>query len=352
MQTDQTPTQVMRPATAGDLDQLVDLAGGIHELMTTMPRDPARMAERIEASQTSTAPEREVDGSESYFFVLEEDGQVTGTSAIYASVGHDRPFYNYKIGKRSQFSPELGVRADYRVLHPTNDYTGAAEVGTLYLSPDRRGGGRGRLLSLSRLLFLAVHQQRFGQRVVAELRGWTDESGASPFWDAVGAKFYGIDLQTADRRSGHDYRFIADLLPPYPIFIDLLPAEAQRVIGLPNTGSEPAARMLQRQGFRNNDYVDIFDAGLCLDAHIQDLEVVRNSSLVDVGVGEVGAGGAQALIARPGLEEFRVVQGPVRLEDGMVWMGERLRLSLGTEPGEQVLVYPLGTTATTMAGQP
>ncbi len=233
---------------------------------------------------------------------------------------------------------------DYGVLQPVNEYTVSAGVGTLYLATTHRGGGRGRLLSLARFMFLATHRERFGKRVMAEMRGWTDSQGASPFWDSVGAKFYGLDLQSADRRSGHDFRFIADLLPPYPIFIDLLPEEAQRVIGLPNSGSEPAVAMLRKQGFRNNDYVDIFDAGLCLDAHIRDLDTVRRSVVLSfalTGSDQPDAQPLAAIVATTGLGDFRVAQGLIQIVDGRVVGDRSLMTDLGVSPGESILVYPL-----------
>ncbi|MEZ5228864.1 MAG: arginine N-succinyltransferase [Acidimicrobiales bacterium] len=76
--------------------------------------------------------------------------EVVGTSAIYAAVGLDRPFYNYKVTRLSKYSPEIDRRFDYTILQPSNDYAGCTEVGTLYLPEDRRGGGRGRLLSFAR----------------------------------------------------------------------------------------------------------------------------------------------------------------------------------------------------------
>lgn len=338
--------QRIRMATAEDVPQLVGLATGIHELMTTMPRTSEQMLRRVEASQASLNVDVESVGvgtqNETYFFVLEEDGEIIGTSAIYAAVGLDRPFYNYKIGTRSQVSPELDVRVDYRVLQPVNDYTGSAEVGTLYLDSNHRGGGRGRLLSLCRFMFLAAHRERFGRRVMAELRGWTNADGSSPFWDAVGAKFYGLDLQTADLRSGYDFRFIADLLPPFPIFIDLLPEEAQEVIGRANRGSEPAAAMLRKQGFRNNDYVDIFDAGLCLDAHIEDLDAVRRSARLPFELDtEAGKQGIDAIVSTTGLDDFRVAQAKVLFVGGRVLSGPELAQNLDIGPGDPLLVYPL-----------
>jgi arginine N-succinyltransferase len=70
------------------------------------------------------------------------------------------------------------------VLHLVNDFDGASEIAGLFLHPDARTGGMGAMLARSRYLFIAQHRERFGDQVVAELRGWM-EGDTSPFWDAV-----------------------------------------------------------------------------------------------------------------------------------------------------------------------
>lgn len=312
----------IRLVDGGDLEQLVALALGTEGHMTTMPRDGDHMAERIDEATASVVPDRAIDGREVYFFVLDEGTpgkpDIAGTSAIYAAVGLDRPFYNYKMSRLTKYSPEIDRRFDYRILQPSSDYTGCTEVGTLYLPPSRRGGGRGRLLSLARFLFLAVHRERFGDVVVAELRGWIDDDGESPFWNAVGKKFFDLELDEADRMSSREFRFMQDLLPGTPIPVDLLPDNAQAVIGRPHAGSEPAAAMLRRIGFRDHGYIDIFDAGLCLDAFIDDVDVVRRAVRRTVRISdqppEHGFGGlaANTAVADFALIEALITHDPVQ----------------------------------------
>ncbi len=335
--------RTIRLAHSGDLEQLVELAMAAEGLMTTMPNDPEHMDHRIRESAASVAPERTVDGREIYFFVLDEPEPaggrgITGTSAIYAAVGLERPFYSYKMTSLSKYSPDIGRRFDYRILQPSNDYHGAAEVGTLYLPPDRRGGGRGRLLSFARFLFVAVHRERFGDRVMAEMRGWTDEHGHSPFWEAVGQKFFGLDLEEADRLSGTQFRFMQDLLPGTPIHVDLLPQAAIDVIGRPHQGSEPAAAMLSKIGMRNHGYIDIFDAGLCLDAFIDDIDVVRRARRRTARIVDRAPDAQPGLVANTAVAGFALVEAAVTHDATQPLTAEQA-LAIGVDDGDPIVSY-------------
>ncbi len=341
MSSEQIPRRV-RLTTSDDLDQLVELALGTEGHMTTMPRDPERMAARIADAVASVEPERVLDGREVYFFVLDEgpsgEPLIAGTSAIYAAVGLDRPFYNYKITKLSKYSPEIDRRFDYTILQPSNDYTGYTEVGTLYLLPDRRGGGRGRLLSYARFMFLAVHRERFGEVVVAEMRGWIDDDGRSPFWNAVGSKFFDLDLGEADRMSGTDFRFMQDLLPGTPIHVDLLPDDAQAVVSKPHTGSEPAAAMLRKLGFRDHGYIDIFDAGPCLDAFIDDVDVVRRAMRRTVAITEQPTTGAPGLVANTSVAGFVMIEAAITTEPNQPLTAAQAA-ALDVADGDPIVTY-------------
>ncbi len=310
--------------------------------MTTMPRDPEHMARRVDDAVASVDPDRKLDGREVYFFVLDEGGptepEVTGTAAIYAAVGLDRPFYNYRVSRLTKYSPEIDRRFDYTVLQPSSDYTGCTEVGTLYLPPERRGGGRGRLLSFARFLFLAVHRSRFGEIVVAEMRGWIDDDGNSPFWDAVGQKFFGMELGEADRLSGQEFRFMQDLLPGTPIPVDLLPDAAQDVISKPHAGSEPAAAMLRKIGLRDHGYIDIFDAGLCLDAPIDDVDVTRRLVRRTVAVSEESPTGQAGLACNSGLADFAVIELTIAADDVQPMTTAQAE-ALGVSDGDTVGTY-------------
>lgn len=308
---------IVRLVRADDLDALVELAMGADRTMTSMPKSRDAMAKRVDKALASAAPDRTVDGHEVYLFVLEEGGELLGVSAIYAQVGLDRPFYNYKVSSISQTSPDLNVRVDTRLMHLVNDFTGHTVLGTLFIAPAGRGGGRGRLLSLARFMFIAAQRDRFPERVLAEMRGFTDAEGGSDFWDAVGRRFFQLEFSDADIRSTSDVRFISDLFPTYPIYADILPEAAQAVIGLPHPDAAPAAALLREQGLRNHDYVDIFDAGLCLDAFIDDVEIVRTARRTRLAPSTEGANpeGPLMLVAEPTLSSFAVTTTPVDVLD-------------------------------------
>jgi arginine N-succinyltransferase len=340
----------VRAVAEGDFEALVALAESIDGNMTTMPRDRAGTSARLQRALASFEPDRELRGDELYMFVLEDDdGEIIGTSAVYSNVGHDRPFYSYKISKITKSSPELEMRLDTEILSPVNDYTGVTEVGGLYLRADRRGEGRGSLISLSRLLFIATHRHRFEDRVLAEMRGFTNDEGRSPFWDAVGRKFFQLELSDADVRSAREYRFVADLLPRYPLYVDLLPADARNVIGVPHPGAEPAAALLKREGFRFHGYVDIFDAGPTLDAHIDDLYAVRSSVTAPIDTRSVVPEEAPfVLVCAGSLGSFRAIGASGLISEDRIVVDEAAAVALNVTTGEPVTAYrpPASSSAT------
>ncbi|TNE60487.1 MAG: arginine N-succinyltransferase [Alphaproteobacteria bacterium] len=330
----------VRLVTIDDVDALVALACTVDGHMTTMPRDAAAMRERVQWSLDSVAKDVREPGNEMYLFVLEEAGEIVGLSAIFAAVGLDRPFYSYRVSRISKKAPEYDIQVSTDILHLVNDYGGAAELGTLFLRPDKRGGGRGRLLSYARLMFMACHPDRFPDRLFAEIRGATDETDGSPFWDAVGSRFFKLDYGVADRMSGRDYRFIADLMPTHPIYVDLLPDAAQAVIGKVNAGAEGAARLLRQQGLRYNGLVDIFDAGACLDARTEDIALIRDARGQTVCA---GAGDVSIMAANTALQDFCVVSSrtaEVR-GDGQVGLKARHLQALGLKAGDSAMVYQI-----------
>ena len=59
------------------------------------------------------------------------------------------------------------------MLHLVAEHNGPCEIGSLFLAPVHRGGHNGRVLSLSRFLFMADHEHCFDPVVLAEMRGVT-----------------------------------------------------------------------------------------------------------------------------------------------------------------------------------
>jgi arginine N-succinyltransferase len=273
---------VVRPVTMDDLDALAELAGLAGVGLTTLPKDRALLAKRIEGSEAAFRKFVDRPGGESYLFVMEDlaahpRGRVVGACGIVSKVGGFQPFYGYRIQSQLFESNIIGVHKEVPILTLVEDHDGPAEIGSLFLHPDWRRGGNGRLLQLVRFLFIAEHPQLFEPTVISEIRGVLNERGQSPFWDALGRHFFGLDFAEADRLSIVNKKFIAELMPDHPIYIPLLPLEAQAVIGKAHKESERAVKNLEAEGFRFANMVDIFDAGPVVSCPRDEIRTVRES---------------------------------------------------------------------------
>jgi len=269
---------LLRPIRESDLPGLIALAQSIAGGMTTLPPDESFLRDRIDDSLRSFSPKVKKAGAETYLFVLEDlaTGEIVGTSGIAARVGGYDPFYSYELRPERFTHTPLRIDREVSVLHLKQVHRGPTEIGSLYLRPDARRGGLGRMLSLARFLFIAAFPQRFDTTVIAELRGYLDQQGRSPFWEAVGRHFFGGDFYTADVLSGLGNKaFIADLMPRHPLYLPLFSPEVQAVVGKVHHDTEPALALLRAEGFADTAEVDIFDAGPQVRASVRDLRTIR-----------------------------------------------------------------------------
>ena len=228
---------LVRAARPGDLPGLSELAHLTGGGFTNLPQDEGSLAERLQWSTDSFARAEDAPHDELYILLLEhsQTRRIGGCGMVFSRIGVEWPFYSYKLGTLSQTSRELGRTFAMPFLSLTTDHDGASEVGGLFLHPELRTGGLGRLLARSRYLFIAQHRARFGDKLLAELRGVLDEAGNSPFWDALGRQFFGMTFPEADKFNAiHGSQFIADLMPRHPIYTALLPESARAVIGMPH----------------------------------------------------------------------------------------------------------------------
>lgn len=276
---------LFRSALDSDLEAIHDLAEQSGIGMTTLPKDINLLKKRIEWSSASYKKKITHPNSEYYLFVLEnqKNKEIVGVSAIEARIGHDTPFYSYKLSKRTRISRTLNIRSEYEVLSLVNDNQGRSEICTLFLNPKYRKDNNGLLLSKGRFIFMAQFPARFASIIIADMRGVSDKHGRSPFWDNVCSHFFQMPFAEADRLTlATDKQFIADLMPRNPIYVKLLSAEAQAVIGQPHPLTAPAMSILLKEGFRYNNYVDIFDGGPTLEVPLNEIKTVKLSRLVTV----------------------------------------------------------------------
>jgi len=304
-------TPFVRPVREGDLDALLALAALTGGGMTNFPADRETLAEKIAWSEASLGAAVSAPGNEFYLLVLQgADGQILGTASLFSRLGARWPFYSYKLSRVTHVSRDLDRTFSTEVLHLVNDFDGASEVGGLFLHPDARSGGLGALLARSRYLFIAQHRARFGDMVIADLRGWV-ENGSSPFWEAIAGPFFGSGFLEADLHNAvHGNQFIADLMPRYPIYTSMLPAAARAVIGRPHAGSVPALRLLEVEGFTHEGYCDIFDGGPTVQARTDRIATVRDCRAVDGPEPTLVIDGTSPLVAQGRERDFRAWQRP------------------------------------------
>ncbi len=311
----------LRAARTSDLEALYEMAKLTGGGFTNLPPDRSALDAKLERTEAAFAADSETLSDELFVLVLENarTGAVRGTCQLMTQVGQRWPFYSYRKNTLTQYSQELDRTVRAELLSLVTDLEGSSEVGGLFLHPNERAGGLGLLLARSRYMFVAMHRQRFADRILAELRGIIDERGGSPFWEGVAGRFFGMSFQDADYFNAiNGNQFIADLMPKHPVYIAMLDDDARSVIGVPHPTGRAAMRMLENEGFRHDGYVDIFDGGPTMVAHTDMVTSVKGSvSAVVTGLDLTE--GERAILATGRLGSFRACFGARALDaDGSI----------------------------------
>ncbi|PTU77996.1 arginine N-succinyltransferase [Pseudomonas indoloxydans] len=327
---------IVRPVRSADLPALIDLARSTGAGLTTLPANEERLAHRVGWAEKAFRGEAERADAD-YLFVLEDDaGKVVGISAVAGAVGLREPWYNYRVGLTVSASQELNIHRQVPTLFMANDLTGNSELCSLFLHADYRIGLNGRLLSKARFLFIAEFRELFGDKVIAEMRGMSDERGRSPFWESLGRHFFKMEFSQADYLTGVGNKaFIAELMPKFPLYTCFLSEDARAVIGRVHPDTEPALAMLKAEGFSYQGYVDIFDAGPAIEAETAKIRAVHGSQNLVLAIGTPGDDAEPFLIHNRKRQDCRITAAPARLAAGTLVVdpltAKRLRLSAGDQ---------------------
>lgn len=268
---------IVRAVCLEDLDQLWELIEQSTYGLTTLQITKEQLSERVEHSHFAFGRKTEKPSGEPYVIVMEDQaaGRLVGLSCIFSKTGGYEPFYCYRRVVESSYCKLLDTTQEVESLHLEKIHDGPTEIGSLYLSPEYRGQGRGRLLSLARFAFIAAHPKRFADTVIAEMRGVMSEAGECPFWEAIGRHFFGMDFPQADSLSTINKRFIEDLMPRYPIYVNMLPESARAILSEVHCDTRPALAMLEAEGFKKNGQIDIFDGGPVVSSAREEIDAVR-----------------------------------------------------------------------------
>jgi arginine N-succinyltransferase len=181
---------------------------------------------------------------------------------------------------------------------------------------------------------MADHTEYFDPIIIAEMRGVVDDQGRSPFWEAIGRHFFDIDFPKADYLSMVNKKFIAELMPEHPIYIPLLPREAQDVIGQVHEQTAPALRILEAEGFKRTGEVDIFEGGPVVKCPLTEIRTIRQSVRINVeGIVDDAIDSETYFIANT-RNDFRAAQGKIQPGAAGVKIESSLAKALGVAVGD------------------
>lgn len=339
---EERPFFYMRPMEKKDFLALKECAFASHAGMTSLPKNDdrltAKLALTVESFQKNVAkPHREL-----YLFVLEhaDTGRIAGLSGIQSCLGVDKPAYFYEIVDETIPDPLPFQPPSQKLLKAVALTEGASELCSLFLLKDWREKKLGTLLSLSRFLFIALNPHRFRPTLVAELRGYLDDEGDSPFWESIGKKFLDVPFNQIELERANDDSFIPRMMPRHPVYISLLNETAKDSIGLPHRSSLPALNMLEKQGFKTGSLIDPFDGGPILSGEIEAIDAINKIEKRSLTGFCSDSEGVSCLVANN--SPFRVVATNAFLDkDGEVHLTQSAAKNLNASLNDALFLLPL-----------
>jgi arginine N-succinyltransferase len=339
---------LLRDAQKTDQKALRTLAAELNSV--NLPLDDRALADIIDRSYRSFAGKIREPLDRSYVFVLEDprSGRLLGTSMVIAQHGkRDSPCTFFNVSEREHYSATIDRHFRHRVLSIGYHFDGPTEIGGLVVHPADRGGEAkpGKQLAYVRFLYLAMHRDRFREKVLAELMPPLLPDGRSLFWESCGKRFTGLEYQEADKKSRQNKEFIQQLFPPGDIYATLLPPRVQKVLGAVGPQTEGVRHLLERVGFRHVDRIDPFDGGPHYEARVEDITLVRAHRRLRVSERPLAPREHEPEklvgVERPeGRVRFRAVRAQVRVDGDDALLSTEARELLELEPGERVHVIP------------
>lgn len=271
---------IIRPITLQDTEPFIKIAFDAGIGMTSMPKNREKLIKRIHESDNSFKKTVSAPQDEFYLFVLEdlETGKIGGTCGISAQTARQSPLFFYRVERREKHEDVTHAIKKIPVMRPVQYKNYWSEICSLYLAADFRHSGHGRLLSLSRFLFIANDSRRFSRMLFAEMRGHI-ENGRSAFWEGVGHHFIDADFNTLMQHRDEGHIELIQALPVHPIYIELLPKEVQESIGKVHELTQPALQMLLQEGFKISPEIDICDGGPKIEAETREIRSVKDSAV-------------------------------------------------------------------------
>jgi len=321
-------TYLFRPIKASDASALLALvtqsSGGLSSLQPRLDF----LKDYIACSEASFSGQKSLEDPHKYLLGLFDVRKdlLIGCAAVKTQIGKDSPFINFDI---KGDGPDQCIEASSR-------FTGATEVGSLFLHPDYRADGLGRYLAKVRYLLMAAEPWRFGDSVIAELRGTCGAEG-SPLYDhlfeyKLEKTFLEADAEYYDRNP----EALGDIVPIGCISTENFPLEVRASLGQPHPSGIGAMRLLQREGFIFSSTIDLFDGGPIMSAHRDTIRTIMHAKLSTISASPSGAQGEPTLISSGTVKDFRAILTPAMVsENGLLVLPNALH-TLGIAMGGEV----------------
>lgn len=333
---------IIRPIEAKDTETFIAFAHEASLGITSMPKNRQALIQRVEHAVSSYSKNVTHPTDESYLFVLEdlETGSIGGTCGIMAKTARINPLSFFRSMRNEVHRGIDGTQKTVpmlSVVHYTNYWS---EICSLYLCDQYRHGGLGRLLSLSRFHFIASHPERFEKMLFAEMRGYIDTHNHCPFWEGIGRHFFNIEFEELMHLRDEGKIDLRDILPAYPIYIELLPAAVQEAIGKLHDETVPANKMLQEEGFYSTDEIDICDGGPKLAVETKNIRTIRESFIANVEKIVPALADATPFLVSTVGSSFKAIMTPATIQEGKIQLPVNSAEALGLDIGSPVRYSP------------
>lgn len=322
-------TYYFRPVTSGDVDALTTMVkqstGGLSSLQ---PRRDF-LADYVAVSEASFSGQKDVETPHKYLLGLFDGDKLVGCSAVKTQTGVDTPFINFDI---------VGEGIE-QLLVASDRFKGATEVGSLFLHPDYRMTGLGRYLAKVRYMLMASEPWRFGDTVIAELRGICGADG-SPlydylFEDKLEKSFLEADTEYFDRNP----LTLGDIVPIGKISLKDFPIDVRASIGQPHPSGIGAMRLLQKEGFIFSGTIDLFDAGPIVHAYRDTIRTIRNRKSKEISRIAYIKNGVPALLSVGKVADFHACVTDVKIENGHIQIPSEAARLLSLDVGDNVYIW-------------
>jgi arginine N-succinyltransferase len=127
------------------------------------------------------------------------------------------------------------------------------------------------------------------------------------------------------------------VLPDFPIYVFLLPKEAQDAIGAIHPNTQPAMAMLKQEGFVDTDEVDFFDAGPKIRADRMHIRTIKESRTATVATLSQQPLHSERMILCNQKTDFRACFGSIEFTvNGGAIVQRDVAEALCVEPGDVI----------------